>query len=482
MMDDTGRLQTRALAILIAAAVLLAGGLLWGQIVGRVQANLWNVSFVKAVVNGAELPEPLPKPSWWQQVWLGRAALEWDDLPAAREAFASLESKSEPFVLAAQAELAAAEGDISRAIEIWSAQGNYQALSRAAEKAEQAGNFNLSEAWYRAGYPLAPTETILKLAPLYTDKLRQPEKAIPYLQQTITSFPAHERWPVWQRLLGDACRQVKDWECAEQAYTRALVVTPDDVLSLVGMGYVARDSRDDPDTALDYFSQAIQRQPGQYEGYLALAETYSTLGEWSNADAAYLQAINARPDLVGLYIARAKGAARNGNLELSRQIFKGAQALFPESDILSYEYAALEYGAGNLTTARQLIEHAIQRMRPPQPWYYRLAGIIYSGLQDQNAAKYILEQGLALFPGESSLYIELAIVEKNLAHPEQAIQAVEQALALTGQPDAGYLARAGVIYEWVGDNSRALDYYRQALAIDPADPVALPGFERLNGR
>jgi len=458
---------------------LLGAGLLATRT--SLAANLWNIRFLKADAKGGSPPAPISSLNWRQQVWLGRAALQRGDLSAARVALMDLESNPKPLAVAALGELYAAEGDTEKTIAVWSEQENYQALSQAAEAAEQAGQFEQSEAYYLAAYQLASTEIILKLSSLYMDKINQPEKAIPFLEQIITTYPTHERWPVWQRLLGDACRKMADWSCAEQAYGQALEVNPDDVLSLVGLGHTARDGTGDVETALSYYYQATERQPQQYEGHLALAEAFAAQGRWERADHSYMQAINARPDLVGLYIARAKTVVKSGNLALGRQLFDEAQTLFPESDILYYEYAALEYQAGDLAAARKLIEQALMWMQPPQPWFYRQAGIIYAGLQDSATARDILLQGLDRFPQEASLFIELAIVEKQLNQPEAAIESIVNALSLSDQPAASYLARAGFIYEWVGDTEKALEYYRQALLLDPNDPVALPGFQRLSG-
>jgi len=457
----------------------LGAGLLATQT--SLASNLWNIRFLNADATGGVLPEPLSNLNWQQQVWLGRAALQRDDISAARAALMGLESNPKPLAVAALGELYAAEGNTEKAIAVWSAQENFQALSQAAQAAEQAGQFEQSEAYYLPAYQLASTEIILNLSSLYIDKINQPEKAIPFLEQIITTYPAHERWPVWQRLLGDACRKMADWSCAEQAYQQALEVNPDDILSLVGLGHAARDGSGDLETAIDFYFQAAERQPQQYEGHLALADTFALQGRWERADHTYLQAIHVRPDLVGLYIARAKTVVKSGNLALGRQLFDEAMTLFPESDILYYEYAALEYQAGDLAAARQSIEQALMRMQPPQPWFYRQAGIIYTGQQDYATARDILLQGLDRFPQEASLFIELAVVEKHLNHPEAAIEAVENALAQSGQPAASYLTRAGVIYEWIGDTEKALEYYRQALLIDPNDPVALPGFQRLSG-
>ena len=59
------------------------------------------------------------------------------------------------------------------------------------------------------------------------------------------------------------------------------------------------------------------------------------------------------------------------------------------------------------------------------------------------------------------------------------MQAIEQALDLMETPNLWYYVQAGVLYEWVGDQTSALQAYRQALTIDPKNPAAAQGVARL---
>lgn len=92
----------------------------------------------------------------------------------------------------------------------------------------------------------------------------------------------------------------------------------------------------------------------------------------------------------------------------------------------------------------------------------------------------VYQEALARFPDYAPVYYEIAYVYQLNEQSEQAVAAIEQALALMAPPNAYYYTRAGSIYEGAGDASQALHAYRQALLIDPQNAVARKGVERLD--
>jgi len=78
-----------------------------------------------------------------------------------------------------------------------------------------------------------------------------------------------------------------------------------------------------------------------------------------------------------------------------------------------------------------------------------------------------LQVTIKRFPDYALAYSELAWTYRLNKQPAEAIEAMEQALALMEPPDADYYVQAGAIYEWAGEPARALAAYRGALAINP---------------
>ena len=116
----------------------------------------------------------------------------------------------------------------------------------------------------------------------------------------------------------------------------------------------------------------------------------------------------------------------------------------------------------------------------PDAWWYMARGDSARQAGNLTLALAVYQETVARFPDFAPAYYEMAYAYQLNEQPAQAMAAIEQALALMALPNAAYYARAGGIYEWAGDASRALHAYRQALLIDPHNVTALQGVERLD--
>jgi putative inorganic carbon (hco3(-)) transporter len=119
-------------------------------------------------------------------------------------------------------------------------------------------------------------------------------------------------------------------------------------------------------------------------------------------------------------------------------------------------------------------------LNPDYGWFYVLRGDAALQAGNTALALSVFQEALKRFPDFAPAYYEIASVYWTTGQPDQAIAAIQQALARMTSPNADYYARAGNIYEWAGDESRAIQAYRQALLIDPKNAAALAGLEGLN--
>lgn len=117
---------------------------------------------------------------------------------------------------------------------------------------------------------------------------------------------------------------------------------------------------------------------------------------------------------------------------------------------------------------------------PDNSWSYVLRAD--AAMQGGNTALALTfyQEALKRFPDFAPAYYEIASAYWTTGQPDQAIAAIQQALACITPPNADYYTRAGNIYEWHADESQAIQAYRQALLIDPKNAGALEGLERLN--
>lgn len=101
-------------------------------------------------------------------------------------------------------------------------------------------------------------------------------------------------------------------------------------------------------------------------------------------------------------------------------------------------------------------------------FYSALAGLLRER-KDYAAAEQLFEEALVLYPTESELYLEYAILQDELGGTDKALAAMQKLLA--AKPDDPYaLNYIGYIWADRGENlDQALDYVRRALAQKPED-------------
>jgi tetratricopeptide (TPR) repeat protein len=118
-------------------------------------------------------------------------------------------------------------------------------------------------------------------------------------------------------------------------------------------------------------------------------------------------------------------------------------------------------------------------LNPEAQWWYVERGDTAWQAGNLALAVVVYQETIARFPDFAFAYYQISYVYQLNQQPTQAIAAIEQALVLMAPPSAYYYARAGEIYEWIGNESQALYDYHQALLIDPQNAVAIESVKRL---
>jgi tetratricopeptide (TPR) repeat protein len=125
-----------------------------------------------------------------------------------------------------------------------------------------------------------------------------------------------------------------DLERARAAYRRALELHPDDVESLVDLGYLCF-AGGDAGEAAGYFQRAIQRDPSNQEALRGLVDAFRRQGSSADALEAAANALMARPDDVLVALDAAELALELGRLQTAEAAFRRVRALDddPEHDV-----------------------------------------------------------------------------------------------------------------------------------------------------
>jgi tetratricopeptide (TPR) repeat protein len=110
-------------------------------------------------------------------------------------------------------------------------------------------------------------------------------------------------------------------------------------------------------------------------------------------------------------------------------------------------------------------------------WVERANAMRISGELSRAIDIYLIS--IEKFPDFPALYYEIAWAYKLNSQLPEAVMYIEKAIELIPQPNLWFYLRAGIIYEESAQNDKALQAYKLALRIDPANEIALKGVERL---
>ena len=383
---------------------LLAAGLLATQT--SLAANLWNTRFVKADATGEAPPEPLSTLKWQQQVWLGRAALQRDNLPVARAALMDLESTSEPLAVAALGELYAAEGDTQKAVQVWISQENYYAIRRASEQAEMKGRDTDTQEYYRAMQTLRPEEATW----LYTNYLWVTKKNAPktekLLIQAISDHPKSSYQTGWLLRLGEVLRVQGKFLESEKIFRQLLAEDPENIQARIELGRLVYEQEKDPDKVLEYFKELINLYPEAGIAMVAAGEILVREGDFQAAEQWYDQALITQPENNSWQLSKANIVRNSGDLDRSIILY---QSILNRSPNYSQAYYDLSW-AYRLDEqpypAANAIETALKN-DPNNEDYLLRAGAVYVWINKENEAKNAYIKLLTLNPCNNQARREL---------------------------------------------------------------------------
>ena len=200
----------------------------------------------------------------------------------------------------------------------------------------------------------------------------------------------------------------------------------------------------------------------------SLGEAYLQLGNLAGARAAYSAALKTYPNYHRALAGLAKVSAAEGHLAEAIELYKQAIGVIPlpaYAAALGDVYAK----AGNSAEARKnydLVEYIARLNTFNQSVYNRELAVFYA---DHDVH---LPQALALarkeFEVRHDIYTWDALawtLYKN-DQPQEAAAAIKEALHLETK-DPLILFHAGMIYQRLGENARAEDYLRSAIALNP---------------
>jgi serine/threonine protein kinase/tetratricopeptide (TPR) repeat protein len=221
---------------------------------------------------------------------------------------------------------------------------------------------------------------------------------------------------------------------------------------LKGRRYFSQGRRKSYEFAIKMFKRAIEEDPNYALAYAGLADCHSSLFMCQDTDQKYLhrserassKALELDPDLAEAHASRGLAFSLGGRYDEAQEEFEKALRLNSKLFESYYFYARDRYVQGKLEEAAKLFEKAC-RVDPDDYQAPILLAQTYSGLNLPLQAEAQLRNGLVA-------------AEKHLQmNPDDA--------------RARYLGAAALVE--LGEKDKGIEWAREALAIDPDDPVML---------
>jgi len=313
--------------------------------------------------------------------------------------------------------------------------------------------------------------------------------------------------------IGEQIYKTKRVDEALRWYERATMVAADYAQAWLGMGRIYEE-RSEWDKAIENYRVAWEYDPELSTTALANALSYQgdfqatedilreslleypdaedrlkwwrTLGdsltarkEWDTAVEVYQQALSEYPDDVSLLIDLGWAMYERGDgAQIAQEQFATAIALSENVGDGYYAIAQLLQREKKYSEAEEWYLKAIERS--PNKWWYLMARAQNARLNGNLVlAIQTYQEIITRFPGIVNAYYALAQTYRMNNQPKEAVQTIEKVLELMHPMDDLSYSRAGEIFEWAGERSKALAAYRQALVYNPDNENALAGVERL---
>lgn len=281
----------------------------------------------------------------------------------------------------------------------------------------------------------------------------------------------------------EAARQASEdgrLEDALFAYEAAQIINPNEgTLALVDfLWFPYRDQI----YAESVLQKALVEHPASPNIYLwknRLGKLFRDQERWDEAYNTYSQVLSEKPDdwQASLGFGWVLYGCGDG-LDVAKKQFLRVIALNPDQWNGYYAIAEISAREKHFNEADRWFSEAINRA-PDLIWLYIARGNYAREGGNISDAIEIYNHANEKFQNEPIVYFEMAWAYKINGDPKEALKSIEYAIVLMETENTWYYTRAGQIYEWLDDLTKAYEAYERALIIDPHNEVARNGYQRI---
>ena len=292
--------------------------------------------------------------------------------------------------------------------------------------------------------------------------------------------------------------QQKQYDLVRRYSGQLVALQPDAPLAAEGMAISAFNDGD-YDTAWQQYSRLVELAPDQVAHWLNLGVASERRGLQSDAVRAFTKASQLRPDSLHAHTYLAGALWKAGDLTAARACYEQAVAKWPEREDLTLSLAQILEDLGYLEASEKACREMCERDPERRQVWFRLGYLQFKRTQWEEAAR-SFERALTLKSDWPEAEVDLALAYymaaqydrsetvllrlldrepehleavKGLAtvtlaqgRHENALALHETVLRLAG-PDADVYYNCGVLAQHLSQPRRAVEYYRDAIAIRP---------------
>ena len=280
--------------------------------------------------------------------------------------------------------------------------------------------------------------------------------------------------------------QTGDEEKAERALVALIERQPENISFRRMLGEIyLRQNR--PEEAILLFEEALEINPADFESVLGLADLYHQLGDDEKAGMILEKSFVEDDASAEQLLARAAHLYTRMNdnpvaAETAQQLLMRVLEKEPKHVDALFMLGDIHYLEGRYRQAGDLLHEALQQNpRDPQVWHQAAAAYIQAGMAREAAD--VAEEGLLLFPGQIPILRLSGFANMEVYRNDIAISRFEEALDILLEDSPDDLQQIGELYSALGllysrkrDIAASDEAYRQAIASDPENDLALNNY------
>ena len=261
-----------------------------------------------------------------------------------------------------------------------------------------------------------------------------------------------------------------DFATAWRHYTRLVELAPDQVSHWLNLG-VTNEKRGVLGGAVEAFAKARQIKPDSLYAHSYLASALWKSGDLAGARDAYAAAVSKWPEREELILSLSQVFEELDCLEQAEQVCVEFCERDPERKQVWFRLGYLQWRRGIVDASIESFTRALQ-LKPVWPEAEINLALACHRAGQFDRAETILLELLEREPENLAAMKGLATVALSQQRSERALELHEKLLELGG-PNADVYYNCGVLAQTLNMLQRAVDFYRDAVAVRPDFPEAL---------